>query len=325
MSGRQVIDFHAHIVCGEVLGRCQGRNVLAGWKQGPFIPPAGAAALVPKLTNPDEALADMDRLGIDISVISTSTVMQNTAWAEPAEQAELETIANNEIARWMAHAPGRFSGAFTVPLSDMDLAVKELERCDDELNMRVVNLPAVVGANYLGAPRFEPIWAAIHDRDLVAFLHPDGARDPWYQDYWLWNSIGQPIEEAKLLTSLIMEGVLERHSGVKVVVAHGGGFLPHYSGRIDRILKNQPEEMVNISSERKPSDYLFDLYYDTCAYDKSVLDALLRRFGPERLVMGSDYPVGEADPLGFARAGEGVDAGASDAILGGTAERLLGL
>ena len=287
------------------------------------MPAADAASFVPKMTQPDMALADMDRLGIDVSVISAITVMQNTAWAQGAEQAELERMSNDEIARWLEHAPGRFAGAFTVALSDMDLALEELDRCSVELGMRVINLPAVAGEDYLGAPRFERLWDAILDKDLVAFIHPDGIRDPWFQDYWMWNSIGQPIEEVKVLTSLIVEGMLERHPGVKVVVAHGGGFLPHYSGRLDRIVTNQPEEMHNIS--RKPSEYLDDLYYDTCAYDKSVLDALLKRFGPERLVMGSDYPVGDKDPLGFVRAGEGVDGAAADAILGGTAEGLLGL
>ena len=193
------------------------------------------------MTQPDVALQDMDRLGIDVSVLSTATVMQYTGWAEPKEQAELEARANDDIARWLAHSPDRFAGAFTLPLGDMKLALRELERCTSELGMRVVNLPALAGDDYLGAPRFEPLWEAIHGQGLTAFLHPDGARDPWFQDYWMWNSIGQPIEEVKLLTSLILEGVLDRYEGLKIVVAHGGGFLPHYSGRLDRNVENQPE------------------------------------------------------------------------------------
>src|SRR3954452_9136719 len=135
MSKTRDIDFHAHVVCPQVVGKCADRNVLSGWGEGEFIPAANAATLVPKMTQPDEALKDMDRLGIDVSVISTSMVMQNTAWAEPAEQVELETIANDEIARWTQHSPERFEGAFTLPLADIDASLKELGRCSGELGM----------------------------------------------------------------------------------------------------------------------------------------------------------------------------------------------
>src|SRR4051794_13391879 len=201
----------------------------------------------------------------------------------------------------------------------MKLALKELERCTSELGMRVVNLPALAGDDYLGAPRFEPLWEAIHGQGLTAFLHPDGARDAWFQDYWMWNSIGQPIEEVKVLTSLILEGVLERYEGLKIVVAHGGGFLPHYSGRLDRNVENQPQTARNMS--RLPSEYLDDLYYDTCNYDTRVLEALVTRFGAERLVIGSDYPVGDPDPIGFVRAGIKTDR--PEELLSSTASKLL--
>ena len=131
-------------------------------------------------------------------------------------------------------------------------------------------------------------------------MHPDGARDLWFQEYSLWNSIGQPIEEAKLLASLILEGVLEQLPELRIVISHGGGFLPHYAGRLDRNVTNMPDSVRNIS--RRPSEYLRDLYYDTCVYDVSVLEALVERVGADRIVFGSDYPVaGDEDHLAFVR------------------------
>jgi aminocarboxymuconate-semialdehyde decarboxylase len=167
------------------------------------------------------------------------------------------------------------------------------------------------------------LWEEIARRQLVAFIHPDGVRDPWFQRYSMWNSVGQPIEEARVLASLIYEGVLEDLPDVKIVVSHGGGYLPHYYGRLDRNVHNMPDSTVHIS--RPPSAYLRRLYYDTCVYEPSVLSALVRQVGAGQLLMGSDWPVGEADPIGFVRSCPELDESAQRAVLGGTATALLGL
>lgn len=265
-------------------------------------------------------LADMDRLGIDRAVLSASMVLQNSAWAVPAEQAEFEARSNEFVAARVAAHPERFSGLATLPLKDVGLALAELERATSS-GLVGVNLPAVVDGDYLGAPRFGRLWEAIRERDLVVFFHPDGARDPWFQQYSLWNSLGQPIEEAKLLASLILEGVFERYRGLKIVVSHGGGFLPHYIGRLDRNVTNMPSSVRNIS--RAPSEYLHELHFDTCVYDVAVLETLVERYGADRLVLGSDYPVGEADPVGFVRGAANLDAAGLEAVLGGNALALL--
>lgn len=267
-------------------------------------------------------LADMDRRGVDVHVLSASLIVQNTLWAEPSEQAELERLSNDQIAAWVAAHPHRFAGLATLPLKDTDLALSELARCA-ELGFGGVNFPAAVDGEYLGAPRFHPIWEAIRDRGLVAFIHPAGPRDPWFQHYALWNSVGQPVEEAKVLASLILEGVLERYRGLKIVVSHGGGYLPHYFGRLDRNVTNMPESVRNLT--RRPSEYLHEIYYDTCVYDASILAAMARRYGASRLVLGSDYPVGEADPVAFVCQSDALDRADRAAVLGETASALLGL
>ncbi|MET9871839.1 amidohydrolase family protein, partial [Streptomyces sp. NPDC006386] len=142
-----------------------------------------------------------------------------------------------------------------------------------------------------------PVWEAIAERDLVVFMHPHGVKDPWYLDYGLWNSIGQTVEEARALSSMIYEGLLDHLPTLKIVVSHGGGYLPHYCGRLDRNVHNMPHSARNIT--RLPSEYLRDLYYDTCVYDPEVLAALVGRVGANRIVLGSDYPVGDPDPVGF--------------------------
>ena len=216
----------------------------------------------------------------------------------------------------------RFVGSFTLPLRDVGLSLGETERAVRELDLRVVNLPAGVDGAYLGAPQFRPLWEAFRDLGVVAFVHPDGVRDPWFQEYALWNSLGQSIEESKVMASLILEGVLEDMPELQIVIAHGGGFLPHNFGRLDRNFRNRPGTASNIS--KPPSEYLRSFYLDTCVYDPAVLAVLLERVGPDRLLLGTDYPVGDVDPLEIVRR-----AGASEdelaAIAGVNAARLLGL
>jgi aminocarboxymuconate-semialdehyde decarboxylase len=321
-----VIDFHTHFVQPEVVARSAPHSVLTGFGARPFEPPP-ASSMRGKQTalmaDPMAVLADMEARGVDVHVLSASTVVQPIGWTDATEQAELARKTNDEAARWVDVAPRRFVGSFTLPLGDVDLALIELERANSQLGLRVANLPAQAQGEYLGAPRYWPIWEALADRGIVALFHPDGIRDPWFQQYSLWNSVGQPIEEAKLMASLILEGVLDRFEGVPIVVSHGGGYLPHYFGRLDRNVTNMPDSVRNISG--RPSDYLRRMYYDTCVYDTSILKALKERVGASRLIMGSDYPVGDDDPVAVVDAIDALTQAESEAIKGGTAERLLGL
>jgi aminocarboxymuconate-semialdehyde decarboxylase len=320
-----IVDVHTHFLDPAVMRESAPRWILSGFGAHPFEPPppdSPRARQTAKMIDPALHLADLDALGVDVHVLSASTVVQGTAWAEPEQQALLERQTNDTCARWVAGAPDRFVGSFTLPLRDDALALAELERATGELRLRVANLPAHVDGDYLGAPRFRPLWRRIAELGVVAFIHPDGIRDPWFQQYSLWNSVGQPIEETKVMASLILEGVFDELPGLRVVISHGGGYLPHYFGRLDRNVTNMPDSVRNISSA--PSDYLRRFHYDTCVYDVSILRALAERVGPDRLVLGSDYPVGDEDHIGFVRSA-GFDERELGAILGGTAATLLRL
>jgi aminocarboxymuconate-semialdehyde decarboxylase len=153
-------------------------------------------------------------------------------------------------------------------------------------------------------------------------MHPDGAKDPWFFQWGMWNSLGQSLEEAKFMASVLYEGILETYPRLKLVVAHGGGYFPHNMGRLDRNVKNAPHSMKNIT--HKPSEYLRNIYYDTCLYDPTVLSALIKIVGPDRLLLGADWPIGEADPLGFVDRSE-VNDSEKRMIKGGRAAELVGL
>jgi aminocarboxymuconate-semialdehyde decarboxylase len=320
------IDAHTHMGERSVTALSAAHSVITGFGTRPMPPAPPGSAQERALRapyDPDMHVEMLDRLELDAEVVSSMSVVQGTGWASPEVADDLNRRINDETARWVSLHPSRIVGSFTLPLQSRAHSERELARCVEDLGMPVVALPVAVAGTYLSAPEFGWLWEAIADRDLTAFVHPDGVRDPWFQSYSLWNSVGQPIEEAKFIASLIYEGVLERLPGLKIVIAHGGGYLPHYFGRLDRNVQAHPHSAVNIS--RRPSEYLRDLHYDTCLYEPAMLEALVARVGADRIVMGSDYPVGETDPVGFVSRCPALGPDEVERVVGGTLADLLGL
>jgi aminocarboxymuconate-semialdehyde decarboxylase len=319
-----VVDFHVHMLEPEVFKASTNKTVFTGFGATPATAPRpGAQQLMGRMFDPRAEIEDMDARGIDLSVVSSSTVLQGTSWADPQTDLQLCRRCNDQAAAWVAQHPKRFIGSFVLPLQDPKLALQEFERAVNTLGLKVANISSSYNGVYMGDPVYHPFWEAVEKLGVAVWIHPEGVRDPWFQRYALWNSAGQSIEEAKVMASLIYEGVMTKFPGLKVVMAHGGGYFPHYMGRLDRNTANRPDTVRNAGGET-PSAFLRSFYYDTCVYDPQVLKVLLKRVGADRLVMGSDYPVGEKDPVGWLRecgvAGENLAA-----IAGGNAARLLGI
>lgn len=317
-----VIDFHAHMLVREVFEASTNRTVFTGFGASPAkAPRPGAVAMMERMFDPLAELADMDARGINMAVVTASTVLQGTSWADPASDLALCQRCNDQAVDWVAQHPTRFIGSMVLPMQDLALSLAELERAW-ALGLRVVNLSSSYQGAYLGDPLFHPFWAEVQARGITAWVHPEGVRDPWFQRYALWNSLGQSIEEAKCMASLIYEGVMTKFAGVKVVMAHGGGYFPHYMGRLDRNTANRPDTVRHMDGQT-PSDFLRHFYYDSCVYDPEVLKVLIARVGVDRIVMGSDYPVGEQDPVAWLRSA-GLSGQELADVAGGNAARLLG-
>jgi aminocarboxymuconate-semialdehyde decarboxylase len=320
-----IVDVHAHLLDEHALHVAGPHGAASGFGARPSVPPPGSrfAEINALMLDPARQVAAMDERGVDVHLVSAILAVTPTGWASPDVALELNRRYNDRIAEAVRAYPTRLVGSLTLPLQDLDLALAELDRAHRELGLGVVQLPASIDGVYLGEPPLRPLWEEIARRDLTVLIHPDGVRDPWFQRYSLWNSVGQPIEEARVLASLIYEGVLEDLPSLRIVVSHGGGYLPHYYGRLDRNVHNMPESTVHIS--QPPSAYLRRLFYDTCVYEPSTLTALVQQVGADHLLMGSDWPVGEADPIGFVTRCPALSDDDRAAILGGTAASLLGL
>jgi len=181
-----IIDFHVHFLVRQVLEQCLPHSVATN--RGHHQLPPHLFALFEKMMTPQGAIADMDRLRIDMSVVSSASVIAPLHWAEPSVALGLARELNDTAAAWAAASPRRIIGSFVLPLQDMDLALAELHRAVADLGLKVANVPAEVRGIYLGDARFRPFWEAAQDLGVVTFTHPDGAKDPWFFQWGMWDT-----------------------------------------------------------------------------------------------------------------------------------------
>jgi aminocarboxymuconate-semialdehyde decarboxylase len=274
----------------------------------------------PRLNGLELRLQDMDRLGIDVQVLSPNPGQYY--YGAPVESGrEAARLVNNTIAEAVARHPDRFAGLGTVPLQDCQAAIAEMRRCREELGLRGVEIGTNVRGEELSSPELVPFFRAAEDLDMMLFLHPMGFSEPRRLTNHLANIIGNPLDTTVALSHLIFSGALERHPGLKICAAHGGGYLPAYAGRMDHAYHHRSDCRLCVT--KPPSEYLANVYFDTLVYDRAQVDALINRWGAERLCMGSDYPfdMAEPDPVGFH---DHLKDEVRNLILGGNAERLLG-
>jgi len=284
-----------------------------------------ARAVAKKLVQPKARLADMDAMRVDIQVISMN-LPTPAYWADGATGRRIARACNEGIAEFVAKAPDRFIGIGAVPLQDVSRSVRELSYAVNRLGLRGVAIPSNIRTRDLGEPRFRKFWAKAEELDVPVFIHPRGfTHDDRLRKYFLWNTVGQPLEEALVMASLVYEGVMDDYPDLKVVVAHGGGYLPYYPGRGDKAFDSRPETRVNI--DRKPSDYLKRFYFDSVIFDREMLRTLVKRAGDTHVMMGTDYPRGEieTDPVGFVSRTSGLSASSKERIMSGNAARLFGI
>lgn len=320
----QVVDVHAHVVVPEVYAETAPHSIFTRLPPGASDAVRQAAAergtrVVAEMAEYTNRLSAMDKMGVDVQVISPSLVHQNTDFAEPATALALCRKTNDSLARGIRTAPERFRGLGMVPLHAPELAAEELDRCVDALGMSGVTISTRAGEAEIGDASLRPFWAAAERTGALVYIHPAGNHDKRFARYMLWNSLGQCMEETFAIASLFYEGILDAYPDLRICISHGGGYMPYNTGRVDRNYIEKPATRQNMT--RPPADYLRMLYYDTCLYDPTTLEHLVAKVGTDRVLLGSDYPVGDPDPVGFVEK-TSLDADARVAILGGNAARL---
>ncbi len=273
----------------------------------------------------DRRLADLDAMGVDVQMIAPPPPQcYATVPLDIAVQAT--RLVNDGIAAFCAQRPDRLKPFGTVPMTDAAEAAKELERCVKTLGFTGVEILTNVAGKELSDPAFAPFWKKAEELGVLVMIHPNGFTEASrFERFYFNNVIGNPLETTIALHYLIFDGVLERHPKLKLLAVHGGGYLGGYSGRIDHAWGARSDSHGNLP--QSPTSYLKRIYVDTVVFTPYQLAELVRVFGADHVVMGTDYPydMAEYDPVGHIASVDGFDAATIAALAGGNARRLLGL
>ncbi|MFD3870312.1 amidohydrolase family protein [Streptomyces sp. NPDC058623] len=326
------VDAHAHVLLPEVEALVAG---LPGLAEARTLDARrnGAAALaisgpmvrdrIPRLTDPAVRLAAMDAQGVDVQLVSPSPSHYHY-WADEDTAEKVYRLANEATATHCAAAPDRLRGLGLVPLQHPDQAAHALDHALEH-GLAGVEISSHAPGRDLSDPAYEPFWARAAETGAIVFLHPFGCTlDERLNQWYLSNTVGQPTENAVALSHLIFSGVLDRHPGLKLIAAHGGGYLPTHIGRSDHAWSARSD--AGSGCLHPPSSYLRRLYFDSLVHDPHILRELVRVVGSERVLLGSDFPfdMGTEDPVAALRAAC-LPEDELDAIRGGNAATLLNL
>lgn len=325
-----VIDVHAHIIVPGVLREAAPDDTwrpAVTWQGGQQVIDFGGKQLrsaVREFVQVERILEEQDKAGVDRIVLSpwVSILRYNAA---PDDGLRFSRIQNEALARLVQQYPGRIAALGTVPLQAPELAAKELADLMREPGIYGVEVVAAVGDDYLGHDRFRPFWAAAEESGAVVFIHPTtrGFNLPVFDQFYLWNSVGNPMETTLTAAHMVLAGVLEAHPRLKVILAHGGGTLLALRGRLRHAhsFQSQARSVLTESVD----DSLRRFYYDTLTHDPDLLRGLIDYVGADHVLLGSDYPfdMGDEHPADIVR-GLGLDSATEAKILHGNAEQLFG-
>ena len=242
-------------------------------------------------------LKDMDETDVTVQVLSTIPVLFNY-WANAKDGLETSRFFNDHIAEEVNKAPGRFIGIGTVPLQDIDLSIKEMERCIQELRMPGLEIGSNINGKNLDDPSFFPFYEAAEKMGCSLFVHPwEMMGEDQMQKYWLPWLVGMPAETTRAICSMIFGGVFEKFPKLKVAFAHGGGSFPYTLGRIKHGFDVRPD-LVAINNPLSPEKYLGHFWVDSLVHDPKTFRYLLDVMGEDKVCLGSDYPfpLGEHHP-----------------------------
>jgi predicted TIM-barrel fold metal-dependent hydrolase len=290
ISGRRIktIDVHAHCFFHEtVVMAGPGVSVNGAVKGGPqfYIPNSDADAVAWRLGN-------MDAKGVDMEVLSINPFWYGKT-REVAE--EIVRINNTKLAELCAAHPTRFSAFASVALQHPDLAVQQLEAAMKMPGMRGAAIGGSVAGVDFSDPKFHPVWAKAEELDAVLFIHPQSTpqlASRFKGNGWLSNLIGNPLDTTIALQHLIFEGTLDKFPGLKIIAAHGGGYLPSYAPRSDHACFVSPSNCdPEIHLKKQPTEYLNQLHFDTLVFTPEALRHLVAQVGASQLSIGTDSPI----------------------------------
>ena len=276
---------------------------------------------------PEQRIADMDSLGVDIQVVSTTAAFYRYD-LDTEVTAAMHKECNDEVSQLTKDRPDRFAGLANIPMQDPTAAIEELERSMVTLGLKGAMINDTANNVTYDEPQYLPFWKAAEELGALIFIHQRGGDTlvtPRSDKYHLMNSIGNLVDRAVTYATFVFGGVMDKHPDLKICLAHGGGYTCFGIGRMDRGWQVRPEARVNI--QEPPSAYLRKFYYDCLTHSEPALRYLIDSVGIDRILFGTDWPADMAIdwPVSWVLGLESLTQEEKDAILWKNLESLLDL
>jgi aminocarboxymuconate-semialdehyde decarboxylase len=325
------IDMHSHVLVAEADAYVKPHLDLSTMPLSHFATPNTQALnrkqeadRRPQLTDPEARLADMDATGVDMQIVMPPP-SQCYYTVPPEIGIKAARMVNDGIAEFVSRRPDRFAALGTVPMQNGAAAAEELECCISRRGFKGVEILTNVAGIELSDPTYNGFWTKAEALGAVVLIHPNGFTEAKRLSRFNFNNlIGNPLDTAIALHYLIFDGVMERHPNLKIIAVHGGGYLAAYSGRIDHAWGARTDCR---NQSLPPTTYLKRIFFDSVVFTPHQLQALVRVFGADHVLMGSDYPydMGDSDPIGHLASLDTLDSSDLAAIAGGNAKKLYSL
>jgi predicted TIM-barrel fold metal-dependent hydrolase len=321
VNGKRVktIDVHAHChfrEAGALLGEEGTRLQIS--------PINGASETYIDLS---QRLAAMDAQAVDMEILSINPFWYNRERDLAAQTVKLQ---NEKLAKFCAANSARFAAFASLTLQAPDLAVQELETAVRKQGLKGAAIGDSVNGVDFSDQKFHPVWAKAEELGVPLFIHPRGMPELNKRlagNGWLDNTIGNPLDTTIALSHLIFEGTLDRFPGLKVIAAHGGGYLPSYADRSDHACMVGPKGCnPDLKLKKPPSEYLRQIYFDSLVFTPEAIRHLVAQVGASQIVLGSDYPYPwQLNPVDHIFAAASLSDEQKVDILGRTAAKLFNL
>jgi aminocarboxymuconate-semialdehyde decarboxylase len=289
------IDIHAHLLpedCYEI-PTADGVRCLTERDGELHLGEFPIAVTREQISGVPRILADMDAEDIAVRVVSAPPyAFAVTADADAA--AEYARRVNDGLIRMCENNPDRLVPIGVLPLQDRSATATEVKRLVAE-GIRGVSVPPVVGTRALGDPELSHVLESCADAGLAVLVHPTQQPRPGFNHHYLQNLIGNPVESATAIASILLSGTFDRTPELRIAFVHGAGAAPALLGRWDHAWRMRAD--VSSHSTRPPSEvFCSHVYADSLAHSVHAGELLRKTVHPDRITLGSDYPFDMADP-----------------------------
>jgi aminocarboxymuconate-semialdehyde decarboxylase len=243
--------------------------------------------------DPGVRIEEYAKYNTQVQIVCTIPVMFSY-WTKPSDGIQVSQFLNDHIAEIVAQYPKNYVGLGTLPMQDVDLSIRELERLKTECKMPGIQIGSNINNINLGDEKLYPIFEACEKLDMAVLVHPwEMMGQEHMGKYWLPWLVGMPAETARAVASLIFSGVMEKLPNLRFCFAHAGGSFIPTIGRLEHGFNCRPD-LVAIDNPVNPREYLGKFWVDSATHDPELLSYILNKQGSKKVCLGTDYPF----PLG---------------------------